>query len=128
MAQQAKFSFGSVIVFVIVVFVFSKVVCTGSKDPSVVENEHKEEMRIHVIVTVHDFVKQRLKAPSTADFPYGELVTDKGNGIYFMNSYVDAQNGFGAMLRNYYTCELQFNGRDWIDENNWNIINIKITE
>ncbi len=46
-------------------------------------------------------VTERLKAPSTADFPsYDQsYVQYLGNDRYCISAYVDAQNGFGAKLR-----------------------------
>ena len=47
------------------------------------------------------FVMKRLKSPSSADFPFGgsRHVTPLGGGRYKVDSYVDAQNSFGAQLR-----------------------------
>ena len=50
-----------------------------------------------------DFVKQRLKSPSTAEFPSlfekADHITELGNEEYRINSWVDSQNGFGATIR-----------------------------
>jgi len=50
------------------------------------------------------FVEKRLKAPSTANFPYGgsRHVTSLGNDRYAFDSYVDSQNSFGAELRTHF--------------------------
>ena len=60
------------------------------------------------------FVKDELKAPSTADFPsYNEsFVSDLGGGKFSVSAYVDSQNSFGAKLRNHYTCVLKSEGGD----------------
>lgn len=53
-----------------------------------------------------------LKAPSTAKFPsYYEAAVDSstpaGGGVqYVMTAYVDAENSFGAMLRNTFRCRV----------------------
>lgn len=55
-------------------------------------------------VMMEGFVKDRLRSPSTAEFP-GTLdgrishISTVGPQIYQIESYVDAQNGFGAMVR-----------------------------
>jgi hypothetical protein len=74
------------------------------------------------------FVKNRLKAPSTAKFPhYWELeitTYGKNEGVkdaFRVKGYVDAQNGFGAMIRSNYICDVQY-----ISEDNWNLINLTI--
>lgn len=47
------------------------------------------------------FVKRELKSPSTAEFEFGghRSVTPLGDGRYSFSSYVDSQNGFGAVTR-----------------------------
>lgn len=51
-------------------------------------------------------VLKNLKAPATAQFPeyVDEFVDDLEGGQFRVTSYVDAQNGFGAMIRNDFTC------------------------
>jgi uncharacterized protein YgiM (DUF1202 family) len=61
------------------------------------------------------FVKQRLKSPGSAKFPgiwdgKRDHVTKLGNREYRINSYVDSQNGFGAMLRTNWSCIIFFKG------------------
>lgn len=50
---------------------------------------------------MQEFVKQRLKSPVTADFPFGghRDVEALGDNRYLVNSYVDSQNSFGAQVR-----------------------------
>jgi hypothetical protein len=48
------------------------------------------------------FVSNRLKAPSTAKFPWSCNAIKNGNQ-WTVRGYVDAQNSFGAMLRSHYT-------------------------
>lgn len=66
------------------------------------------------------FTEQRLKAPSTAKWPWGysDKTTDLGGGRYRVRTYVDAQNSFGAMIRNQVDCTVRFVGGDkWQLEN-----------
>lgn len=67
------------------------------------------------------FVTKTLKAPSTADFgSFGEsTITRKSDRIFSVTSFVDAQNSFGAKIRTYYTCDLQYLGKD-----NWQLIKL----
>jgi len=57
-----------------------------------------------------DFIEQRLKSPSTAEFPgvseKNGHITDLGGGEYQINSWVDSQNGFGAMIRSNWSCKI----------------------
>jgi hypothetical protein len=64
----------------------------------------------------HRYIQNALKAPSTAEFP-GCYSSDPavstwphGNGTFTVNTYVDAQNSFGAKLREYYICRVYFPG------------------
>jgi hypothetical protein len=60
------------------------------------------------------YVRDRLKAPATADFPFLDRKTWKfDDDVYVVKSYVDAQNSFGAMLRTNWHCKVQYVGGDW---------------
>lgn len=57
-------------------------------------------------------VKQNLKAPSTADFPIWSEENCKvthSNNTWTVTSFVDAQNGFGAMIRTDYVAQMTYN-------------------
>lgn len=61
-------------------------------------------------VMSQNFVKQRLKSPSSANFPY---VNDRGVDVFAdgtcgfsVSAYVDSQNGFGAMIRSSYQAKI----------------------
>lgn len=55
-------------------------------------------------VIAQDEVKNRLKAPSTADFCSMSSATVKKNGnTWTVKGYVDAENSFGAKVRNDFT-------------------------
>jgi hypothetical protein len=72
-------------------------------------------------VMCESFVKERLKAPRTAKFPWGsrENAQHLGEGKYRVRSYVDAQNGFGALIRSNWDCTIQHvpEGDRWQLEN-----------
>lgn len=59
-----------------------------------------------------DFVKDRLKSPSTAKFPSSSEKNQHtkylGNDAYEIVSWVDSQNAFGAMIRTKFRCEIKF--------------------
>ena len=65
------------------------------------------------------FIKNRLKSPSTADFfSYDATRVSKLNSSTFkIRGYVDAQNGFGAMIRTNYSIVVKNETgevRDWV--------------
>jgi hypothetical protein len=57
-----------------------------------------------------DWVKEQLKAPSTAEF---ENVSSTGSDPYTVTGDVDAQNGFGAQIRTTWTCDIHTEGDYW---------------
>lgn len=73
------------------------------------------------------FVKDRLKAPSTAKFRNyfeddGEVrVSGFGDGPYIVISTVDSQNGFGAQIRGTFTCSVTNSSGD-----NWRLNSISV--
>lgn len=69
------------------------------------------------------FTEQRLKAPSTATWPwrYDDVTSDLGGGIFRVQTYVDAQNGFGAMIRSNVDCTVKF-----IENGRWHLENLQI--
>jgi hypothetical protein len=52
-------------------------------------------------------VRQRLRSPSTARFPWlaSERAVHLGDGRYRVSAFVDAQNAFGATVRTEFVCE-----------------------
>lgn len=71
------------------------------------------------------FVQENLRAPSTAKFPscYDVSVTTLSATQYSISSYVDSENGFGAMLRTGYTAKVEYVGDD-----KWNLIDLQFDE
>lgn len=77
------------------------------------------------------YVKTQLKAPGTADFPFALNTTSKGRWRYLVNSHVDAQNAFGAQVRTYFRCEMQFTGSagdDAMDYRNWDMVDFQANQ
>ena len=71
----------------------------------------KQADPVEAHVVCKDFVKDKLKSPSSADFPWvaaSNVVTSLGNNRFRARSYVDAQNSFGAMLRSQYDCTVEY--------------------
>lgn len=66
-------------------------------------------------VNVQMAVKDRLKAPSTADFSNcpDATTTFKAGDTTYVTGYVDSENGFGAKLRSRYSGTARFDGTRW---------------
>ena len=87
----------------------------------------KESKSMAYIMT-EDFVKQKLKSPGSAKFPSvwdGKVdhVSYLGGQKYRINSYVDSQNSFGALMRTHFTAEIQ-----QISEDRWRLISLEFKE
>lgn len=73
--------------------------------------------KIDLNVQAQQFVLQGLKSPSTAKFPPLTFnVDDLGNEKYKIESYVDSQNSFGAMIRSNWSVTMKLVGERWILE------------
>ena len=79
------------------------------------------------VVQCQNYVKDRLRSPSTADFPWlDHSVTPAGSEAYVVRSYVDAQNGFGATVRNNYECKIQYAGGEEADQRTWVLLDLSL--
>ena len=78
-------------------------------------------------VQCQGLVKERLRAPATADFPFAEYTSwDMGNDTWVVKSYVDSQNGFGAMTRSNWHCKVQYVGGNTSDPRSWRPLVVEI--
>ncbi|MCW8811019.1 MAG: hypothetical protein OQJ93_01955 [Ignavibacteriaceae bacterium] len=75
------------------------------------------------------FVEDKLKAPSTAEFPYyndRNVSVIKVNGTtnqYIVKGYVDSQNSFGAMIRTRYICTVRHKY-----DSTWELVDLQFLE
>lgn len=73
-------------------------------------------------VICKNFVEQRLKSPTSADFPWLDRTAERtGPRSFRIVSYVDAQNAFGAKIRTHFQCKLTFKSGEWADQRNWTL-------
>jgi hypothetical protein len=49
-----------------------------------------------------------------------------GTDRYLVTSYVDAQNAFGATIRNNWRCEIQYTCGESGDQSNWRLISLDL--
>lgn len=94
-------------------FLTFAVLAAGSSDSQTPEQKSQAqcEDKATAFIMSQSFVKDRLRAPATADFPSmsteGVLITYLGDCTHEVHAFVDAQNAFGAKLRNNYVVKLQ---------------------
>lgn len=72
-------------------------------------------------IMAQGMVKQLLKSPSTADFPSFDYTTTNVGNKYTVVSYVDSQNGFGAMIRSSWRVVMTHNGGEWNNPGSWTL-------
>jgi hypothetical protein len=58
----------------------------------------------------HQFVKDDLKSPRSAHFSNETATEDKATKEWTVSGDVDADNSFGASIRNTYTCDATYEG------------------
>lgn len=68
-------------------------------------------------VVCEDFVEDRLKSPSTADFSETEVTGVEPE--FTVTGAVDSENSFGAAIRNTYSCTVMYTGND-----NWRLVEL----
>lgn len=98
---KVKFGCSIIIILVLIVgFVSCSKACSSGSSSNV---------KSMVWVDAQEAVKNELKSPSTADFPWGydDYVTDNGDGTYSVSAYVDAENSFGAKVRSNFSCTVK---------------------
>lgn len=81
------------------IMILVAVQCTSDSEPS------QNDWQVESYVTTQQIVKNNLKSPSTADFPWtpGKFAfVQVDETTWQLNSYVDCQNGFGATVRTHY--------------------------
>tara|TARA_B110000196_G_C20909299_1_gene549755 strand:+ start:217 stop:792 length:576 start_codon:yes stop_codon:yes gene_type:complete len=96
------------------------------KTESEIIAERKEECEdtITPMFYVQKAVKQNLKSPATAEFPFYDdsQIQHIGDCVYQVRSYVDSQNSFGATIRTSFYVRIK-RGET---ENDWQIQNIEL--
>ena len=113
---------------IICVFCFVGTSLFAARNSANTSNESVSVTTIEVYIMSKSFVKNQLKAPATAEWPaFDEIKVQKfpdPPNTYRVVGYVDSENGFGALIRTNYTCDLTYKGGDWANPQNWEVINI----
>lgn len=88
-----------------------------------------DEMHNNAYEIAKDFVEDNLKSPSSASFWRYDFNWSKlGYNEYYIQSFVDAENSFGAKLKAQWNCKLKYTGGDIDDKANWQLLDINISE
>jgi hypothetical protein len=109
----------------VVALVLAGVVIFGERSPP---KERACGSTTDALVMSRTFVKQRLKAPSTATFARltdpEVRITSSAPCQFAVLAWVDAQNGFGAMIRSRYSMNLRHDAK----EDMWHATGIMILD
>lgn len=91
------------------------------------DTSESEDMNYAAFDICTKFVKDRLKAPSSAKFRNffeddGEVtVTGSGDGPFVVRSTVDSENSFGAQIRGDFVCTVRNTG-----DSNWRLVDLQL--
>lgn len=98
----------------------------GARKTNALKAIDENTMRSIAITLCKSEVKRQLKSPSTADFPWvdGELTLYPTSHTAVFGSYVDAQNGFGAMIRTNYACTLELRSGSGEETVDWEVVKV----
>jgi len=91
------------------------ILLSNNSSPQSRSDSSRSETKTAVWVFAQQLCKERLKSPSTASFGgmfsdlqvSDDVVTYSGDGKYQVIAWVDSQNGFGAMIRTRFICEIE---------------------
>jgi len=102
--ERVLFAVGLIGSLVVFIFILPKIFDSKPATPKVYTEKDRERT---AYVCAKLKVEEELKAPSTAKFqPYPDAVITNNGLYYFVKSYVDAQNSFGAMIRTDFICKV----------------------
>jgi len=83
------------------------------ESPEEKATQDQQSKEITALVCAESVLEEYLISPASADFPLYDESMVINNGLqYTVDSYVDAENAFGASLRNNYTVVLEFENED----------------
>ncbi len=112
--QKKRFNQNDIALIAVVIFVAAWWVWP-SRSPAEPAQSESRDRKTEAWVMCQQFVEARLKSPASAEFPWGSApyVTRLPDDRYRARAYVDAQNSFGAMLRNDFNCVVEWTGERW---------------
>ena len=102
---------GCAIIIIAILILFIVFHNIGSNDES---DDSRGTSKMLAYNYAENFVKKKLKSPSTADFPgvqqKDQHTTMIGKDKYKIESWVDSENSFGANIRTKFSCIIIFEG------------------
>lgn len=96
------------IVFITCIYQFTDNSNTNNNSTQSSSVETPTHSDIEIGVEAQMQITRFLKSPSTAKFPLHPTIDKISEERYKVSSYVDSQNGFGAMIRSTYTVDFTY--------------------
>ncbi len=115
---------------IVTLLVFSGDWGTTTTDNSVPTDDDVRNADLHIAAYqwAKEYVKDRLKCPSTATFPFfPEGWSQFKDQIYVLRSYVDSENSFGAMMRTHFIIKIQFIRNNATSQWDWTVLLFETT-
>jgi len=109
---------GIIVLICAAICIFAWISMPSSGTEKNTDRIEKSASKIDAWVAAQYFVEDRLKAPSSAKFPFGgaqKHVSDMGGGLFIIRSYVDSKNAFGVEIRTKFFCKIQKNKKGSFD-------------
>lgn len=99
----------------LIVVIFAPIMMSQITDPgstsSSVDPIHEVKFQNARVLAKSYIERVPLKSPSTAKYKYPTTKVDPKNpNLFEVSSYIDSQNGFGAMIRTYWSMKLEYVG------------------
>jgi hypothetical protein len=122
---------GIIIVLMLIVRLMEIVGIIDEPEPVVNEQQEKtvtvqDDLSLEAHTLCKMLIENGLPTPATADFPFANRkIFKKPNQRYIVKDYVDFQNRYGATIRGYWHCDIQFKGGDKMNFNNWKLLHIE---
>lgn len=120
-SEEKKKGWITLIVMVFLIIFYLKC-CSNDEKPvevnktEVVLNPAQKSKKHNIIeayAIAATLIQKQLKAPSTAEFAYNiDDVVQKNDSTFFIKSYVDSENSFGAKIRADYVCTITYTSDD----------------
>ena len=110
-----KHPIGSLLLVLIIIPVFVSGIIGGSSTSEQTPTQQISEVKYQSArILAKSYVdKVPLKSPSTAKYNPPTTKVDPTNpNLFEVSSYIDSQNGFGAMIRTYWSMKLEYTGSD----------------
>lgn len=106
---------GTILAFVVIIWMFQP--SGGDRRPTraPAPSAASAPTLTDAFVMCQAFIEDRLVAPTSAKWPprpHSQYATKTGESTYLAISYVDSQNGFGAMIRTNFSCAVRYVGND----------------